>query len=214
MVKILLADDHAVIRAGLKEYISNILPHSLIEETGDGDTVFEKMKGHNYDLIILEINMPNTDSFDVVRNILAKKPRSKILIFSMKPEEQYAKRYLELGALGYLNKGALADEIGRAVRNVLDHKRYISPSLTRSLAEGALYKNADSQNPFDWLSPREIEITRHLLKGETVSQIGSLLGLHTSTVGTHKGRIFEKLSCKNILALIELAVMHHFNATG
>src|SRR5450631_2364190 len=101
MVKILLADDHEVIRAGLKVYIGNMIPHSVIEETGDGDTAYEKIKHNDYGLIILDINIPDTDAFGLVSNILAVKPGSRILIFSMNAEEIYARKYLELGALGY-----------------------------------------------------------------------------------------------------------------
>jgi len=210
MIKILLADDHAIIRAGLKIYIENVIPHSNIDETCDGDSTFKKIKEDNYALIVLDINMPATDSFGLVSNILAVKPDSKILMFSMNSEEIYAKKYLSLGALGYINKDASADEIMKAIDNVMDGKRYISPSLTQSLAAIALDKKADKQNPFDLLSSRELEIARHLMKGDSVSQIAKYLNLHTSTVGTHKARIFEKLRCKNIIEMNELARVHNF----
>ena len=210
MIKILLADDHVIIRAGLKTYIQNIIPHSVIEEAQDGASAFEKIKRHNYALIILDINMPATDSFGLVSNILAVKPKSKILIFSMNSEEIFAKKLLNLGALGYLSKDASADEFRQAIENVMNNKRYLSPSLTQTLTDSALGKNANNQNPFDLLSPRELEIVRHLMKGESVSQIGTYLNLHTSTVGTHKARIFEKLNCKNVIEINELARLHNF----
>ena len=210
MVTILLADDHTIVRAGLKSYIENIILGSGVEEAPDGDTAFEKIKQHDYDLIILDINMPATDSFGLVSNILALKPASKILMFSINSEEVFAKKYLNLGALGYLNKDAAVDEIKQAIENVMGNKRYISPSLIQILTESALGKKTNNQNPFDLLSPRELEIVRHLIKGESVSQIGSFLHLHTSTVGTHKARIFQKLACKNSIELNELATLHHF----
>jgi two-component system, NarL family, invasion response regulator UvrY len=210
MIKILLADDHAIIRAGLKIYIQNIVPHSSIEEAYDGDSTFEKIKQNDYDLIILDINMPATDSFGLVSNIIAVKPESKILMFSMNSEEIFAKKYLNIGALGYLNKDASADEIKQAIMNVMNNKRYLSSSLTQSLTDSALGKNANNQNPFDLLSPRELEIVRHLMRGESVSQIGVYLNLHTSTVGTHKARIFEKLNCRNVIGINELARIHNF----
>ena len=210
MTKILLADDHAIVREGLKTFIQNIMPHSGIEEAYDGDSVFKKIKRNNYALIILDINMPATDSFGLVSNILAVKPKSKILIFSMNPEEIFAKKFLNLGALGYLSKSASADEFRLAIENVMSNKRYVSPSFMRALTESALGKNANNQNPFDLLSTRELEIVRHLIKGESVSQIGAYLNLHTSTIGTYKARIFEKLACKNIVEMNELANMHNF----
>jgi len=208
MINILLADDHVIIRAGLKIFIKNLIPVSELEEAWDGDSAFEKIKHNDYDIIILDVNMPATDSFGLVRNILALKPGSKILMFSMNAEEIYAKKYLHLGALGYINKDAPEEEIKEAINNVLDNRRYISPSLTRVLTESALGRKANNQNPFDLLSPRELEITRHLMKGESVSEISSYLNLHTSTVGTHKARIFEKLQCKNIVGINELAKVH------
>jgi len=209
MINILLADDHAIIRAGLKIFIKNLMPHSNIDEAWDGDSAFDKIKQNDYTLIILDVNMPATDSFGLVSNILAIKPESRILMFSMNAEEIYAKKYLHLGALGYLSKDASESEIKDAIDTVMNNKRYISPSLTKTLTESAIGKKANTQNPFNLLSPRELEIANHLMKGESVSQIGAYLNLHTSTVGTHKARIFEKLQCKNIIEIIELARVHN-----
>lgn len=210
MIKILLADDHEVIRAGLKVYIRNMIPHSVIEETGDGDTAFAKIKHNDYALIILDINMPDTDAFGLVSNILAVKPASRILIFSMNAEEIYAKKYLKSGTLGYLNKEASIDEIRKAIENVMDNKKYLSPSLTQQLIDRVLTGKANNNSPFDILSSRELEITRHLLNGESVSIISFCLHLHTSTVGTHKARIFQKLHCKSSIEINELARLHNF----
>ena len=210
MTKVLLADDHEIVRKGLKAYIHSILPHSDIEEAFDGDSAFTKIRRDNYDLIVLDITMPGTDSFGLVGNILAVKPNSRILMFSMNSEEVFAKKYLGSGVMGYLNKAASTDEIKLAITTVMNNKRYISPSLTQRLTDAALGRNANNKNPFDLLSQRELEITSHLMKGESVSQIGSFLNLHTSTVGTHKARIFEKLNCKNIIEIIELARLHNF----
>jgi DNA-binding NarL/FixJ family response regulator len=154
--------------------------------------------------------MPATDSFGLVSNIMAVKPKSRILIFSMNSEEIFAKKLLNLGALGYLSKDASADEFRQAIENVMNNKRYLSPSFMQALTKSALGKNPNNQNPFDLLAPRELEIVRHLMKGESVSQIGTYLNLHTSTVGTHKARIFEKLNCKNVIGINELARLHNF----
>ncbi|MGH2564081.1 MAG: response regulator [Ginsengibacter sp.] len=211
MTKVLLADDHEIVRKGLKAYIYSIVPDSDVEKASNGDSAYERIKHHDYDLIVLDITMPGIDSFGLVSNILAVKPRSRILMFSMNSEEVFAKKYLESGAMGYLNKDASADEIKQAINTVLNNKRYISASLTQRLTDAALGIKPNNKNPFDLLSQRELEITRHLIKGESVSQIGSFLNLHTSTVGTHKARIFEKLNCKNIIEIIDLARLYKFN---
>lgn len=206
-MNILLADDHAIIRTGLKRFIANYLPDSVIDEAHDGDSVFEKIKTTDYKIIVLDINMPNTDSFGLLHNIMVIRPASNILIFSMNAEEIYAKKYLQLGAKGYLSKTAAESEIRNALDNVIMGKRYISPSLSQTLADDAIGKK--SENPFDSLSPREFEIVLHLIRGESLANICKALTLQTSTVGTHKARIFEKLKCNNIIDINALAKVYN-----
>jgi two-component system, NarL family, invasion response regulator UvrY len=207
MTKILLTDDHAIIRAGLKILIEKTVPHSIIDEAWDGDSAFEKIKKNEYNLIMLDVTMPDTDSFGLVSNILAFKPDSRILMFSMNAEDIYAKKYLHLGAKGYVCKDSPEDEIKKAIYTVLDGKKYMSATLSEMLMEDAL--GGKSSNPFESLTPREFEIVNHLVRGESVSEISHKLNLHTSTIGTHKARIFEKLGCSNIVDLNSLAKVHH-----
>jgi DNA-binding NarL/FixJ family response regulator len=207
MIKILLADDHAIIRAGLKILIGKTVPHSEIDEAWDGDSAFEKVKKNDYQLIMLDVTMPDTDSFGLVGNILAFKPDAKILMFSMNAEDIYAKKYLQLGAKGYVCKDSPEDEIKKAIYTVLEGKKYMSAVLTQMMMEDAL--GGKSQNPFESLTPREFEIVTHLVRGESVSEISNKLNLHTSTIGTHKARIFEKLGCGNVVDLNALAKVHH-----
>ncbi|MDP4284897.1 MAG: response regulator transcription factor [Bacteroidota bacterium] len=208
MPDILIVDDHSIVRTGLKMVIENYLPHCKTEEATDGDSAFEKIKKHNFDLIIMDVNMPNTDSFGIVNTILSFRPEAKIIMFSMNSEDIYAKRYLKIGAMGYLRKDAPASEIRKAIETVLDNKRYISAELSQKLLVD-LQSNRNSENPFDRLSPREFEIVQHLTTGESVAEISKKLNLHTSTVGTHKARIFEKLQCHNIIDINKLAKLHN-----
>ena len=208
MPNLLLVDDHSMIRTGLMKFIETFLPHATFEEATDGDSAFEKIKQRDYDLIILDVNMPNTDSLGLVSNIIALKPKSKVLMFSMNAEEVYATRYLKLGAMGYLRKDENDSEIQKAITNVLDNKKYISTSLTEKLLDD--YSSDDKhQNPFDRLSTREFEIVQHLSRGESLAGICKKLNLHSSTVGTHKARIFEKLGVTNVVELNELAKAHN-----
>jgi two-component system invasion response regulator UvrY len=207
MATLLIADDHFIIRTGLRLIIENFIPQSKIEEADDGASCFEKIKKNNYDLLILDVNMPNTDSFGLVSNILALKPEMKILMFSMNDEEVYGKRFLKMGVMGYIKKDEHADEIKKAITTVLNNKKYISPGLSQILIE-ELHNN-NPENPFDSLSPREFEIVQHLIRGESVTEICQKLTLHSSTVGTHKARIFEKLKCSNIIDLNALAKVHN-----
>ena len=212
MKNILLVDDHAIIRTGLKLYIETIIPFSVIDEASDGDTAFEKIKKKDYDLLIMDVNMPGTDSFGLISNITAIKPDSKILMISMNAEEIYAKRYLRLGAKGYISKDASETEIKTAIDTVLNNKKYISSSLSQALTEEAIGNK--SPNPFDSLSPQEFKIIQFIMKGESVSEISQKLNLHTSTIGTHKARIFKKLNCKNIVDLRELARVYQIIPAG
>jgi two-component system invasion response regulator UvrY len=207
MTKLLLADDHFIVRTGLRLIIENLMPHCEIDEADDGDSSFEKIKKNNYDLLILDVNMPNTDSFVLVNNILALKPEMKILMFSMSDEEVYARRYLKMGVMGYIRKDEHIDEIKKAINTVLNNKKYISQGLSQILIEDLQGNNPE--NPFDSLSPREFEIVQYLIRGESVAEICQKLTLHSSTVGTHKARIFEKLKCSNIIDLNLLAKVHN-----
>lgn len=207
MKSILLVDDHVIIRTGLKIFINSIISFAEVDEADSGDAAFKKVKQRDYDMLILDVNMPGTDSFGLVENIIAVKPEAKILMLSMNPEDIYAKKYLKLGAMGYIGKDAPEAEIKLAIETVLNNKRYISTSLSQVLAEQAIGRVSD--NPFDRLSPQEFKIIQYMMKGDSVSQISNKLHLHTSTIGTHKARIFKKLNCKNVVDLNALARIHN-----
>ncbi|MEO6894158.1 MAG: response regulator transcription factor [Ginsengibacter sp.] len=204
MPDILLVDDHSIVRTGLKLLINDFLPHTKIDEAKDGESALQKLKQANYDLVVMDVNMPNTDSFGTLQAILAIKPETKVIMFSMNAEEVYAKRYLEMGARGYVRKDAPNEEIENAINLVLNDKTYISPSLMQKMFSG-LHSKKETENPFDKLSSREFEIVQHLSKGDSVGEISKKLNIHTSTVGTYKSRIFEKLQVNNVIELTNLA---------
>jgi two-component system invasion response regulator UvrY len=206
MKKILLADDHSIVRTGLKMFIEKLIPDSVIDEAVDGKTAYEQISANDYELIVLDANMPETDPFKLVTSITTLKADANILMFTMNAEEVYAKKFLQVGAKGYLNKGSSENEIKSAVEHVLNGKTYLSQTLSRQLTDEAL--NGKANNPFDELSAREFEIVQHLIKGESVAEIGAKLKLHSSTVGTYKARIFKKLHCSNIIDINLLAKIH------
>jgi two-component system invasion response regulator UvrY len=207
--RILIGDDHSIVRSGLKYLIKEMLPFSYCEEAGDGDEVVNYVKKTDYDLVIIDVNMPGTDSFTLVNNILAYKPNSKILVFSMNPEEIYARRFLKLGALGYLHKETNSNlEVVNAIHTVLSSKVYMSAHL-KELIE--LKKSKDGMdNPFDALSDREIQIAKYLIGGKSNADIKNTLNIHSSTIGTHKIRLFDKLQIKSMVELVELAKLYPF----
>lgn len=203
MKRFLLIDDHVVVRSGIRILLSEIYKPSEIDEAFDGESALEKVKQNKYDLVMLDIQMPKTDTFGLMEFFKVKYSDLKVLVFSMSPENIYAKRFLKAGAKGFLSKDAPLEEIKKAINLVLNDKRYISESLMESLAESN-GKEGDG-NLFNTLSAREFEIVSMLLTGQTISQIGNTLHLQVSTIGTHKARIFEKLKVTNILELKELA---------
>ena len=206
MKKFLLIDDHVVVRSGIKVLLSEIYKPSEVHEAQDGDSALEKIKLNMYDLVMLDIQMPKTDTFGLMEIFKIKYPDLKVLVFSMSPENIYAKRFLKAGAKGFLSKDAPLEEIKKAINLVLNDKKYISETLMETLAEAKGKEN--DGNLFNSLSPREFEIVSLLLTGQTISQIGQTLHLQVSTIGTHKARIFEKLKVGNILELKELATTY------
>ncbi|HMJ47744.1 MAG TPA: response regulator transcription factor [Ferruginibacter sp.] len=206
MKKFLLIDDHEVVRSGIRVLLSEIYKPSVIDEAPNGELALEKLQNSGYDLAILDIQIPHTDTFDLMEFLRIKYPSLKVLIFSMSSENIYAKRFLKAGARGFISKSASLEEIKKAIKVVLNNHKYISDSMIDMLAEGN--GNNDS-NPFNTLSTREFEIATLLLNGVTISKIAASLQLRVSTIGTHKSRIFEKLSVTNLLEMKELANIYN-----
>ncbi|HMC99009.1 MAG TPA: response regulator transcription factor [Ferruginibacter sp.] len=206
MKRFLLVDDHVVVRSGIKVLLSEIYKPAEIYEAFDGESTRERLKEHEFDLIMLDIQMPNTDTLGLMKFIHQDYPTAKVLIFSMSAENIYAKRFMKAGAYGFISKEAPLDEITRAINLILNDRKYISDTLIDQLAEDSLTGN--SNNPFDKLSPKEFEIVSLLLGGKTLTEISQTLNIHTSTAGTHKARLFEKLGVSNVLELSELAKVY------
>lgn len=208
MKRFLLIDDHVVVRSGIKMLLSDIYANSETDEAKDGQSALEKLKEKEYDMAMLDIQMPNTDTFALMEQFKNNYPALKVLMFSMNPENIYALRFIKAGARGFISKDAPLDELKKAIDKVLNDKKYISEELLAVLAEGN--NNNTETNPFSTLSAREFEIVSMLLSGKTISGIAQELGLGISTIGTHKGRIFNKLRITNLLELKELANSYHF----
>jgi two-component system, NarL family, invasion response regulator UvrY len=203
MLKFLLIDDHVIVRSGIKLLILNSYAESEVHEAKDGETALALVKENSYDFAMLDVQMPNTDSFALMENFKANYPELKVLVFSMNSENVYALRYIKAGAKGFISKDAPMDEVKKAIDLVLKGKKYISEDLLFVIAEGNA--NTSDSNPFNGLSAREFEIVSMLLNGKTISVIAGDLNLGISTVGTHKGRIFNKLQVANLLELQNLA---------
>jgi len=206
MKKILIADDHNIVRTGLIYLIRTEFLQVEIDECRDGNSAWEKIQACVYDLVILDISMPATDSFTLLKNVFALRPTQKILILTMSSEEIYAKKYLQLGVKGFINKEASPAEIRKAMVCILNNKRYMSSRIKDTLTLEML--DEEAKGLFDTLSSREMEIMNHLIEGKNVSQIATMLSLHISTVSTHKANILHKLNVSNIIELSKLVQMY------
>ena len=204
--RFLLADDHSIVRDGLKALLEKTYPGSFVDELIDGTKVLERLKKNVYDLIILDVQMPDTDTPALVKLISSEYPSLPVLVYSMASEQIYALRVMKAGAKGFLTKDAPLEELKKAVELLLNQKKYISQAIVQLLANQSLFDQND--NPFSKLSPREFQITTLLLQGKSISEIANELKVEVSTASTHKARLLNKLGVKNLLGLKELATFH------
>lgn len=205
----LLIDDHEIVRSGVKNVLQEIFKPCEIYEANNEKSALQELKIRTYDLIIMDVQMPDTDTAGLMEYIKTRYPAAKVLMFSMSPENVYAKRFLKAGAMGFISKNAGLTELKKAVELVLNDRKYISESLAEQLA-GEIGSQQPS-NPFDKLSAREFEIANLLMTGKSGSEISDILSINSSTVGTHKARMFEKLGVNNLPELIEVARIYKLN---
>ncbi|MFZ6024778.1 MAG: response regulator [Bacteroidota bacterium] len=206
MLRILIVDDHAVIRKGLKQILLEAFPDILIGEAIDAEDVLTKTLSDEWDIIISDLSMPGRSGLDVVQDIKQRHPKTPVLILSIHPEEQYAIRALKSGAAGYMSKDVATEELVIAIKKVLSGKKYISAAIADKLAENA---GLDSSIPLhELLSNREYEIFILLAKGNQVSEIAEQLSLGVTTISTYRTRVLTKLQLSNNTDLIRYAIDH------
>ena len=208
MKNFLVVDDHEIVRHGLNLLIGDFYPETNIIEAQNEVAAIEVIKRVSFDLVFLDVQMPGSNCFDILNFIISRQPNAKVLIYSMGSQTLYGKSLIKAGAHGYLSKDAPMSEIQKAMATVLDGKKYISQELLAILVDDIA--NGAPTNPFLKLSPRETEMTTFLLQGLSVSEISSRVNLQTSTVGTYKSRIFEKLEVTNLIQLKDIATLYHF----
>lgn len=203
MKRILLVDDYAIVRKGIQTLIAEQVPSAVVDEAGTEEEVIHLMREKQYQLIVLDLSMPNTDFCKLVEWIRVKTPTAYILVMSTRSEEMYGLRCLQMGVQGFLNKTAANEEIVLAIQKVLNGEKYISRRLSELLVD-SLNNPRATDNPFDKLSQREMEIARQLEKGKSLNEICQIMNIQYSTVNTYKRRIFEKLSVGNVLDLVKM----------
>ncbi len=206
MIKILIADDHAVVRQGLKQILGEFPDLTVVDEATNGPEVLEKARAADWDVLVLDIALPGRSGFDILLELRAEKPDRPILVLSMHAEDQYALRVLKAGASGYLTKESVPEELIQAIRKVVSGGKYISPTLAEKLAFeiGA----PSDRPPHEALSDREFQVMRMIAFGKTVTQIAEELSLSVKTVSTYRARVLQKMDLKTNADLIHYAIQH------
>jgi two-component system invasion response regulator UvrY len=204
MIRILIADDHAVVRKGLKQILLEEFPSATIEEVADAEELIKKVMKQEWDVVISDLSMPGRSGLESLQQIKQYYPKLPVLILSMHSEDHYAIRVLKAGAAGYLNKESASDDLIKAVHQVLLGRKYITASVAEKLA---VTLNPTSDKPsHEHLSDREFEVLKFLAAGKSVSDIAELLSLSVTTISTYRARLMMKMNMKTNADLTLYAV--------
>lgn len=204
MIRVLITDDHVLIRRGLKQILQEGFGAVTIGEAQDARQAMEQIAKHDWDVVVMDITMPGRSGLDVLRDIKMVRPGLPVLILSMHPEEQFAVRVLKSGAAGFIPKESAPEELIHAVKKVLTGGRYVTATLAEKIAFDL---SAQTDKPLhETLSDREFEVLCMIASGKTVGQIAEKLGLSVKTISTYRARILEKMRMKNNAELTHYAI--------
>ncbi len=207
MLKLLISDDHFLIRKGLRQLLEENLPVARLDEAEDGPGTLELVRANRYDAIVLDISMPGKDGLDLIRDIKELTPTAQVIVLSIQPEEQYAIRAFRLGASGCLNKAGNPGEIVEAVKTVVGGRRYLSAKAQELLLDD-VSRAAGAGLPHESLSDREFQVFRLLASGKPIGEISELLSLSVKTVSTYRARVLQKMGMDNNAQLTHYAFKH------
>lgn len=203
-MRILIADDHAIVRRGLAEILLEAWPSAEIEQVGDGESLLQETLGGGWDIVISDLMMPGRSVLEILQQIRQSHPQLPVLVLSIFPEEQYATRVFKAGAAGYINKDAAPTELVKAVQRILQGRKYITAAVAEKLASDLSADNEKS--PHELLSDREFHVMKLLAGGGTISDIASQLSLSPTTISTYRSRIMEKMKLRSNADLARYAI--------
>ena len=205
-IRLLLADDHAILRAGLRVLLDAQPDMTVVAEAADGHEVLARVRNLDFDVLLLDMSMPGKSGIELIKQVKAEKPKLRVLVLSMHEEKQYAVRAIKAGASGYVTKDSAGTQLVTAIRRVAGGGAFITAEVAEQLALGAM---PDAEiAPHGRLSDREFEVLRLLVAGHTVTETAAMLNLSGKTVSTHKARLMEKLGIDNQADLVRYAMKH------
>ena len=206
MIRIVVADDHTIVREGLKQLLAAAADLAVVGEAQNGHEVLERVRSLDFEVLLLDMSMPGRSGIELIKQVYAEKPALRVLVLSMHQEQQYAVRAIRAGAAGYLTKDSASAQLVSAIRKVAAGGAFITEGVAQQLALDAMPQSEGL--PHHALSDREFQVFRELVSGKAVSDIASELNLSVKTVSTHKARIMEKMSMSNPAELIRYAIHH------
>ena len=207
MIKVLLVDDHDIVRTGIRLVIEKMSGIKIVGECDDGFQALEMVEKEKPDVVLMDVNMPRMSGLEATKKITDIDPYVRIIILTIHAENPYPKQLLDAGANGYLTKGCAAQELEEAVKKVYAGQRYVGADIAQQMALSML-PGGHRDSPFDGLTSREMEVMMLLVRGKKAKEIGHILGLNDKTVATYKYRILEKLEIKNDVKLTHMAIRH------
>jgi two-component system invasion response regulator UvrY len=193
-MRILLADDHSIVRRGLKDILVEEYPNAVVEQVGDGFELLKQLRNGRWDIVISDLSMPGKNGLETLKQLKSEYPQLPVLILSMYPEDLYAIRVLKAGASGYMTKESAPEELIKAVRLIMQGRKYITPTVAEKMASNLDHDN--ERQPHEMLSDRELDVMKMIASGKTVSEIANELSLSVNTISTYRARVLEKMNLK------------------
>jgi two-component system invasion response regulator UvrY len=212
MIRVLLADDHGIVRAGLRRIIEESGEMQVVAEASDGRQAIRQIRQTSLDVAVVDISMPDLDGLEVIRVISSEFPKLPLLILSMHSEHQYVIRAIEAGAMGYITKQSAPEQLVQAIRKLNNGDRFLSSEAAEALAQ-KVAKGKNSRNLIDTLSTRELQVLRYLALGKTNREIAAIYHISIKTVDTYRFRLLKKLNLRNNAELSRFAIQNHLIET-
>jgi DNA-binding NarL/FixJ family response regulator len=205
-IRIVLADDHTLVRAGLRALVESIEGAEVVAETGEGREALELIGTHRPDVVLLDIGMPGMNGLEVARQAAEASLRTRVIILSMHAENSYVRQALRAGVAGYLLKGAAVSELPLALQSVMRGETYLTPRVSQTVVEEMLRDEPGGPEPLEGLTQRQREILQLIAEGRSTKEIAAILDVSVKTVETHRARLMERLGIRDVAGLVRFAV--------